>query len=53
MSFGEKVKFVRGELQLSQTQLAAELGVSSATVNRWETQNIEPRFLTKVKFEKF
>lgn len=53
MTFGEKVKYVRGELQLSQTQLAAELGVSFATVNRWETQNIEPRFLTKVKFEKF
>lgn len=53
MSFGENVKFVRGELQLSQTQLAAKLGVSFATVNRWETQNIEPRFLTKVKFEKF
>lgn len=53
MTFGEKVKYIRGELQLSQTQLAAELGVSFATVNRWETQNIEPRFLTKVKFEKF
>lgn len=53
MKVGEIVKYVRGELQLSQTQLAAELGVSFATVNRWETQNIEPRFLTKVKFNKF
>lgn len=53
MTFGEKVKYVRGELQLSQTQLATELGVSFATVNRWETKDIEPRFLTKVKFDKF
>lgn len=53
MTFGEKVKYVRGELQLSQIQLAAELGISFATVNSWETQNIEPRFLTKVKFDKF
>ena len=53
MTFGEKVKFVRGELQISQMQLAKELNVSFATVNRWETQNIEPSFLTKTKFEKF
>lgn len=53
MTFGEKVKLVRGELQLSQSQLAIELGISFATVNRWETQNIEPRYLTKVKFDKF
>lgn len=51
--FGEKVKYVRGELQLSQAQLAEELEVSFATVNRWEAQNIIPRFLTQKKFEKF
>lgn len=53
MTFGEKVEFVRGELQLSQTQLAQELGISFATVNRWETRNIEPRYLTQVKFDKY
>lgn len=53
MTFGEKVKFVRGELQLSQSQLASELGISFATVNRWETQNIEPRYLTRVRIDKF
>lgn len=53
VTFGEKVKYVRGELQLSQTQLAREIGVSFATVNRWETHNIEPQYLTQIKFEKF
>ena len=36
MSFAEKVKFVRTELKLSQEDLARELGVSFATINRWE-----------------
>lgn len=53
MTFAGKVKFVRGELQLSQAQLAKELDISFATVNRWETQGIEPRYLTQVKFYKF
>lgn len=53
VTFAEKLKYVCGELQISQSQLAKELGVSFATVNRWDTQNIEPQFLTKVKFEKF
>lgn len=53
MAFKEKVKCVRSELQLSQKQLAAEIGVSFATVNMWETHNIEPSFLAKTKFYKF
>ena len=53
MSFSEKVKAVRAELMLTQKELAEELGVSFATVNRWESQGIEPQFLTMKKFELF
>ena len=53
MSFSEKVKAVRAELMLTQKELAEELGVSFATVNRWESQGIEPQFLTMKKFERF
>lgn len=53
MTFAEKVKFVRGELYLTQKQLAEKLGVSFATVNRWESQGIEPTFLLLKKFNDF
>ena len=53
MSFSEKVKTVRAKLMLTQKELAKELGISFATVNRWESQGIEPQFLTLKKFERF
>ena len=53
MTFAEKVKDVRGKLYLTQKQLAEQLGVSFATVNRWESQGIEPKFLVKRKFDDF
>ena len=53
MNFSQKVKFVRGELFLTQKQLAEKLGVSFATVNRWESKGVEPTFLVKKKFEDF
>lgn len=34
MTFGERVKQVRSELKLSQEEMAKELGVSFATINR-------------------
>ena len=36
MTFSEKVKSARLQLFLSQEKLAKELGVSFATINRWE-----------------
>ena len=36
MSFAEKVKEARKQLNISQEKLAAKLGVSFSTVNRWE-----------------
>ena len=37
MGFSEKIKNLRQERLLSQEAFAKELGVSFATVNRWET----------------
>ena len=36
MTFAEKLQYVRKQLFLSQEAIAKELGVSFATVNRWE-----------------
>ena len=40
MEFSEQVKYVREKLFLSQEMLAKELGVSFATVNRWEDHGV-------------
>ena len=53
MSFAEKVKFVRTELKLSQEDLARELGVSFATINRWENGSYNPSRLAKKAFEEY
>ena len=53
MSFAEKIKFVRTELKLSQEDLAHKLGVSFATVNRWENGSYNPSRLAKKTFENF
>lgn len=53
MTFSEKVKYVRAKLYLTQKELAKELGVSFATVNRWESLGKEPQFLIGKRFEEF
>lgn len=53
MSFAEKVKYVRTELKLSQEDLAKELGVSFATINRWENGSYNPSRLAKKAFDDF
>ena len=53
MSFSEKVKYVRTELKLSQADLARELGVSFATINRWENGSYNPSRLAKKVFDDF
>ena len=42
MSFQEKLLYVRAKLNLTQTELAKELGVSFSTINRWETGKVIP-----------
>ena len=43
MNFGEKVKELRTKRGLSQTELAAQLGVTTRTVGGWETEGRYPR----------
>lgn len=50
MTFPEKVIKVRYELGLSQEKLAAKLGVSFSTVNRWEKGHAMPSYLALDKF---
>ncbi len=44
---------VRKILNLSQEELAHELGVSFATVNRWENASYNPSRLAKKAFDDF
>lgn len=51
--FPSIVKRVRAELDLSQEDLARALGVSFATVNRWENGKTTPFKLARRQFDKF
>lgn len=53
MTFGEKVKMVRKRLGLTQAELASALGVSFATVNRWENGQANPSALAQIAFKDF
>ena len=52
-NFPETVKDVRRQLALSQEELAQALGVSFATVNRWENGKTVPSKLAQRQFEQF
>jgi DNA-binding transcriptional regulator YiaG len=47
------VKEVRRQLALSQEDLARELGVSYATVNRWENALSKPSKLARAQLDAF
>lgn len=47
MNFSKAIKALREELLLSQTELAELLGVSFATVNRWENGHHQPTYKAK------
>ena len=51
MEFNEKVLYVRAILKLSQSQLAKELQVGVATINRWETKKTSPNKRDAYAFE--
>ena len=47
------VKKIREQLTLSQEDLARQLGVSYATVNRWENDQSKPSKLAKARLDAF
>ena len=49
----ELVKEIRRQLALSQEDLARKLGISFATVNRWENGQVKPSKLAKAQFDNF
>lgn len=49
MSFGERLKKLRGELNLTQAELAEKVGVSRATIAGYETKGKEPPYDTLVQ----
>lgn len=50
MTFGEKVKFVREKLFLSQVNMAKELGVAPLAVIRWEQDKTKPNYNSQRAF---
>lgn len=46
MSFAEDIKKMRRKAFMTQEDFAKELGVSFATVNRWETGKAKPNLKT-------
>jgi transcriptional regulator with XRE-family HTH domain len=53
MRLAEFIKFVRGQLSMSQEQLAKALNVSFSTINRWENGKAEPSNLAQKTFFDF
>ena len=51
--FSDLIKEIRRQLDLSQEDLARELGVSFATVNRWENKKSTPSKLGKAQLDAF
>jgi DNA-binding XRE family transcriptional regulator len=49
MKISARVKSIRGEVNLTQRQLAGRLGVSCQTVNRWENGHAEPNRQSWIK----
>jgi len=52
-NLSELVKEIRRQLSLSQEDLARQLGISFATVNRWENGQIKPSKLAKAQLDNF
>lgn len=53
MDYPRILKYIRETIGYSQEQLARELHVSFATINRWENGKSEPRDLAKVEIQRF
>lgn len=50
-NFGKLVRDLRQQMGLTQEKLAARLGVSFSTLNRWENEHSQPSPLAREKLE--
>ena len=50
MEFKDQVLYVRAVLKLTQQELAKQIGVSYATINRWELGRVNPSKMDKYAF---
>ena len=48
--YGERLKELREASQMSQAQLARNLGTNQQSISRYETEQIEPNIKMKKKF---
>lgn len=53
MEFKDELIYVRAKLKITQDTLAKELGVSFATVNRWENGYTKPNKTAIINFKEF
>lgn len=53
MGYSEAIKTLRKKMILTQTEFAQKLGVSYATVNRWEGGHFNPTMKTKRKLVRY
>ena len=51
--FGERIKKLRIENNLSQEKLAQALSVTRSAVNDWENRETETNFITLIKIAQF
>ena len=51
--FGERIKELRTEKDLTQEDLAKKLFVHRTTVKDWEVRGKEPNYVTLIKLAKF
>ena len=50
MEFKDQVRYARKKLVLSQQEFAGKLGVTFATINRWERGHCRPHYLVMRAF---
>ena len=52
-TYGNFIKYVRGEMQMTQEELGKEFGVCPLTILRWEQEKAIPSFLNQKQIESF
>ncbi len=53
MDFGDLIKAIRSNLNITQEQLARELNISFSTINRWENRHTSPSKLAIIRLMEF